>query len=118
VNFGCREIVLSESEFLNFKVMTYDETIKSSGTVLVEFYASWCPHCKRMMPIVEQAKQSLAGTVDVYQYDIDENRDLADQEQVQSIPTFIVYRNGSEAWRQTGEMTADALVKKIRQCIE
>ncbi len=68
-----------------------------------------------MMPIVEQIKELLAGTVDVYQFDIDENRELADSVQVQSIPTFIVYKDGKEAWRQTGEMPADVLLAKIRQ---
>ncbi len=95
--------------------MTYQQAINSTPTVLVEFYASWCPHCKRMMPIVEQVKQSLAGTVDVYQYDIDENSTLADQQKIESIPTFIVYKNGKETWRHTGEMTADALLAQTRQ---
>lgn len=95
--------------------MTYDEAIKSTPTVLVEFYASWCPHCQRMMPIVEQIKELLNGQVDVYQLDIDENRELADKEKVESIPTFIVYKNGAEMWRQSGEMQADLLLEKIRQ---
>lgn len=95
--------------------MTYDQVINSSSTVLVEFYASWCPHCQRMMPIVEQVKELLAGKVDVYQFDIDENRELADNEEVQSIPTFIVYKDGQEMWRQTGEMSGDTLLAKIGQ---
>lgn len=95
--------------------MIYDEAIKSTPTVLVEFFASWCPHCQRMMPIVEQIKELLSGQVDVYQLDIDENRELAEQEKVESIPTFIVYKNGNEMWRQSGEIQADMLLEKIRQ---
>lgn len=95
--------------------MTYNEAIKSTPTVLVEFYASWCPHCKRMMPIVAQVKETLAPRVDVYQYDIDENRELADQQKVDSIPTFILYKNGVETWRHTGELTADALLAQANQ---
>lgn len=95
--------------------MTYNEAIKSTPTVLVEFYASWCPHCQRMMPIVDQIKQLLDGKVDVYQFDIDENRELADQEKVESIPTFIVYKNGQEVWRNSGEMEADILLANIQR---
>lgn len=96
--------------------MYYDEAV-SKGTVLVEFYASWCPHCQRMMPIVEQIKELLAGQVTVYQFDIDENRELAEQVGASSIPTFIVYKNGEEMWRQTGEMDGNVLLAKIQQYI-
>lgn len=97
--------------------MTYNESIKSTPTVLVEFYASWCPHCQRMMPIVEQIKELLDGKVDVYQFDIDENRELANQEKVESIPTFIVYKNGQEVWRNSGEMEADILLAHIQRYV-
>lgn len=96
--------------------MYYDEAV-SKGTVLVEFYASWCPHCQRMMPIVEQIKELLEGQVTVYQFDIDEYRELAQQVGASSIPTFIVYKNGEEMWRQTGEMDGNVLLAKIQQYI-
>lgn len=90
--------------------MTYKDLINSADTVLVEFYASWCPHCQRMMPIVTDIKNKLEGRATVAQFDINENSDLADKEKVQSIPTFILYKNGKEVWRQSGEMTEDAIL--------
>ena len=57
--------------------MTYSDVIKSDKVVLVEFYASWCPHCQRMMPVVAQVKELLAGRVPVYQFDIDQNTGVA-----------------------------------------
>ncbi len=89
--------------------------INSNPVVLVEFYASWCPHCKRMMPVVEQVKELLAGKVNVYQFDIDENEDLSDREGVKTIPTFIIYRDGKEQWRQSGEMDGQVLLSKVEQ---
>ena len=56
----------------------YNELINSSKAVLVEFYASWCPHCKAMMPVMEDVKALLKGRANVYQFDNDENRELAD----------------------------------------
>lgn len=89
--------------------------INSNPVVLVEFYASWCPHCKRMMPVVEQVKELLAGKVNVYQFDIDENEELSDREGVKTIPTFIIYRDGKEQWRQSGEMDGQVLLSKVEQ---
>lgn len=93
--------------------MQYSEIIKSTPTVLVEFYASWCPHCQRMMPVVEQVKELLGNSVNVYQFDIDKNKTLASENNVQSIPTFIIYRDGVEKWRHSGEVDGNILLSKI-----
>ncbi len=95
-------------------IETYQELVKSSPSVLIEFYATWCPHCQKMMPIVEQVKELLSGTAEVYQFDIDKNVKLAAQVEVQSIPTFIVYRDGQEVWRHTGEVDGELLVSKVQ----
>ena len=94
--------------------MNYNEVINSSKVVLVEFFASWCPHCQRMMPIVAQIKELLEGQVEVYQFDIDENSELASQEGADSIPTFILYKDGKEVWRESGEMDGQVLLSKIQ----
>lgn len=97
--------------------MDYSEKILPDGTVLVEFYATWCPHCHRMMPVVEQIKELLAGQVAVTQLDIEQNRELADVLGAHSIPTFIVFKDGEEMWRQTGEIDGDVLLNKIQQFV-
>ena len=94
--------------------MPYSQLIHSAPAVLVEFYASWCPHCHRMMPIVAEIRELLAGSLKVEQFDIDENSDLAAQEGADSVPTFILYRDGEEVWRQTGEMSAETLLSHIQ----
>lgn len=97
--------------------MTYNQAITSTPAVLVEFYASWCPHCQQMMPVVEQIKILLEGSADIYQFEIDENRELADAQKVESIPTFIVYKDGKEMWRRSGEIDADVLLSEVRRYI-
>lgn len=93
----------------------YNTLINSGEVVLVEFYASWCPHCHKMMPIVEQVKELVGEDVKIYQLDIDKHADLADMQKVESIPTFILYDHGAERWRNSGEMTGEALLGKIEQ---
>ncbi len=93
--------------------MDYKALITSNPVVVVEFYASWCPHCQKMMPVVDQIKQLLGDRAAVHQFDIDENQSLADATGVESIPTFIIYKNGVEVWKQSGEMEGDVLYSKI-----
>lgn len=94
--------------------MTYDTAINEAPVVLVEFYASWCPHCRKMKPVVEQIKELLDGQVPVIQLDIDNNKELSSREQVESIPTFIVYRAGQEQWRHSGEIDGNDLLAKVQ----
>lgn len=97
--------------------MTYDEAIRMSDVVLVEFYATWCPHCKRMAPIVDQVKELLDGRANVVQLDIDRNQEAADASEVSGVPTFIVYKDGREMWRHSGEIDGNDLLNKVESYI-
>lgn len=94
--------------------MTYEEAIQQTPVTLVEFFASWCPHCHRMMPIVEQIKELLAGSVAITQLDIDENQEAASANKVESVPTFIIYKDGREQWRHSGEIDGNDLLNKVQ----
>lgn len=94
--------------------MTYEQVVSSAPKVLVEFFASWCPHCQRMMPIVADVKRKEEGKVAVYQYDVDKYPTLTDENQVESYPTFIFYKNGKEVWRSAGEMPESKLISALK----
>lgn len=93
--------------------MDYETLTKQSQVVLIEFFATWCPHCRAMMPIVEEVKELLEGRAKVFQLDIDQNQEVADDNNVKSVPTFIIYRNGQEQWRNSGEMDGQLLLSKV-----
>ena len=93
--------------------MTYKQLTESSPAILVEFYASWCPHCQKMMPIVAEVARKLAGTAEVRQLDIDENDEASQEAGADTIPTFILYVDGREVWRQSGEMQEADLLGKV-----
>lgn len=97
--------------------MEYNEAINSAPVVLVEFFATWCGHCARMAPIVDEIKELLAGKVDIYQLDVDRNEEAVEAMEVNSTPTFILYKNGRQEWRESGEMEADVLLAKIQAYI-
>lgn len=91
------------------------DKLANGELVMVEFYASWCPHCQRMMPIVEEFKKSMKDTLEVVQIDIDQERPLADFYTIETIPTFILLRKGEQIWRQSGEMSLERLVNEVKK---
>ncbi len=97
--------------------MTYSEIISQTPVTLVEFFATWCPHCQKMMPIVAQVKELLAGQADVIQLDIDQNQPLAKENGVSGVPTFILYKNGQELWRHSGEIDGNDLLAKVQSAL-
>lgn len=94
--------------------MNYSATIDQKGTVLVEFFATWCIHCQHMAPVVEQIKELVAGKAEVVQLDIDKYQQAANEAGVDATPTFILFHDGKEVWRHAGEIEGEVLLAKIQ----
>lgn len=83
-----------------------NEAVNGPVPTLLEFYAPWCPHCQRMMPVVEELKKLYDGRVDIIQIDGDAHEYLMDEYGVRTYPSWVLYKDGRELWRATGEKTA------------
>lgn len=97
--------------------MKYEEARQLSGVVLIEFFASWCPHCRRMEPVVDEVRDLLGSRVPVYTYDIDQYPAAAEAARADTVPTFIVYRDGREMWRHSGEIGGDEIMKHVEKAL-
>lgn len=95
----------------------FAELVKSETPVFVEFFASWCPHCRKMMPIIEDLKQKAKDKMIVRQFDIDDaaNRRLIEYYQVQAVPLMMVFKSGEQLWRQNGEMNEERLFQTVQR---
>ena len=80
--------------------------------VVAWFTASWCGPCKSITPHIQKLSES-STNVDFYKIDIDDNQELAEEYDVQSVPTFIMFENKSVAERVLG-----ANAQKIEQMIK
>lgn len=89
--------------------MNIDKCIEAAGVTLLEVYAPWCPHCRRMMPVVAALKKKYEGKAAVVQCDGDAHPEVDDRLHVSSYPTWIVYKDGAEVYRATGEMPQSEL---------
>ena len=69
-------------------------TLEDSNPVLVEFWAPWCSYCRRITPAMGKVAEQYKDTLVVGQVNIDEEPQLAVQEQIEVIPTLVLYRKG------------------------
>lgn len=82
------------------------------GKVLVDFYASWCGPCKAMAPILEELSQS-RNDLSVVKVDIDEAKEIVEKYQISSVPTLILFKDGTEVARVVGMKDRSAIEELI-----
>jgi thioredoxin 2 len=81
----------------------FDDTVlKASVPVLVDFYADWCGPCKMVAPLMDELAQEHIGKILVAKVDTDRAPEIAAKYGIRSIPTLIVFRNGTEVERSMG----------------
>lgn len=92
-----------------------ESAINGSKPALLEFYATWCPHCQRMMPVIAELKDEMDDRACIIQIEGDDNPGMMDKFGVKSYPTFILYKDGEEVWRDSGEKSYSELSDMIRR---
>ncbi|WP_179352123.1 thioredoxin [Winogradskyella vidalii] len=91
----------------------FSEIINQNHPVLVDFYADWCGPCKMLSPILKQVKDELGEGVSIIKIDVDKNQALASKYQVRGVPTMLLFKNGTQVWRQSGVLQKEAIINVI-----
>lgn len=89
------------------------EVIESELPVVVDAYATWCPPCRAMVPVFSEISKELEGKVKFVKFNIDEDRDLAKQLNIQAVPTFIFFKEGKPVEIHCGGLAKNKFVEKI-----
>lgn len=79
---------------MNWNKELFEKNIAGEKPALVEFWAPWCVYCRRIAPVMERIAQQYADSLAVGFVNIDEEPAVAQREQIEVIPTLVLYKNG------------------------
>ena len=93
------------------------EVLKNNQPVLVDFYADWYGPCKMQGPIIEEIAKEIGDKAKVGKFNMDENPKIAQQFEVMSIPTLIIFKDGKAAETMIGVQSKNILMDKLNAVI-
>lgn len=110
-------VSLNKADFLK-KVYNYEANPKEwkfegSRPAIVDFYATWCGPCKALHPVLEELSKEYSGKVDIYQIDVDKEKELAAAFGIRSIPTLLMIPMKEEPRISQGALPKDQLKKQL-----
>jgi thioredoxin 2 len=93
--------------------ISFRKELETSLPVLVDFWAEWCAPCRRTAPVLEEIARDRAGQLKVVKINVDQNPATAEGFGIRSIPTLMLFKNGSPAETIVGAMSKDALLERL-----
>lgn len=95
-------------------VSDYNKITQTKGYVLVDFYAPWCAPCQKMLPIVNELFEKHSDHFQLVSIDFDQNRLLAKEKNIRSVPFIIIFKDGKQVWHKQGEVSKEELMKQLK----
>ena len=93
------------------------EVVKSSVPVVADFWAEWCGPCKMIAPILKDLAKDYKDKIKIAKIDVDAEGELAQQFNIVSIPTILVFSKGQVVKQQIGAVPRQALEKMIKEVL-
>ena len=96
----------------------FGETVKNNSVVVIDCWAAWCLPCRMLAPIIGELAKEYAGRVLFGKLNVDENRQVAMDNNIMGIPTLLVFKNGELVDRIVGVKPKKALEAQISQYLQ
>lgn len=100
---------LSDSDFKDF--------VKKSKLSLIDFYADWCAPCHMVSPAIEELSREMEG-VEFGKIDIDQNKEIAMEYGIMSIPTLLIFNEGKLVDRLIGALPKERIKERLGKFLD
>ena len=91
----------------------FDQFINAPHPVLVDFWATWCPPCRAIAPVLEQLSSESNGRYAIGKLDVDQNQQTAAKFQIEGIPTLLIFKAGKLVDRLVGAHPKQTIVQRL-----
>lgn len=99
---------------VTFTDANFDEDVlKASNLVMVDFFAPWCGPCKMMGPTIDNLAEEYKEKVRIGKLNVDDNPEMSQKFEIQSIPTIIFFKGGEVVDKLIGFQSEEALRAKL-----
>jgi len=104
-----------EKKIVTLSPKTYEKET-GNGIVLVDYWASWCGPCRKMEPILKEIAQET--NIKIGKINVDRHKDFVRKQNINTVPTMILYKDGKEVERLVGLYSKDELLQLLTQYSE
>ena len=92
-----------------------EEALKAEGLVVVEFWATWCNHCRKIRRTVQGLAETYADRIKMGRVDVFTEKEVTQQLRIFSTPTVLFFRDGLEVSRLVGSDVRDHLKERLEE---
>ena len=93
------------------------DVLQSKTPVVIDFWAEWCGPCKTIAPVIDELSDEYLGKVKFGKVNVDFNQQTAMKYGIRSIPSLLIFNNGSVVNQIIGSVPKDSIVKLLKETI-